>query len=421
MLLFLERIRRRLSTSWPHFLLVVLPLLTTLSAQNVDLGIHKRFPTFNYSSDSHHLVRRGTGNPLKLTNTCSEDIYPGVQTQAGTGPDTTGFKLSPGESRTLTVSSDWQGRTWGRTNCSFSDSTSGPSNRAGFATGGKVCGTGDCAGLLECKGTGETPVTLAEFTLDSPTSQAYYDISIVDGYNIPMAILYIVGPTQKQEDIPPNLTNPVCIGTADLLASIGYDPYQDAQTHLGTNSSTPLPLDQSAKESTVQRWCPWDLQLNPPSKPGDGVYPYPDDNIARPTFNPCYSACAKHNDPKDCCTGAYNGPTVCSPSLYSKNAKVVCPDAYSFAYDDRTSTFIVPAGGGAEVIFCPQGRSTNILTTNFQAVLALSQKGGGTKVSPVQRKSGAVSTRGSRDLLVLVCTAMAHLWVIAAEMRLRIA
>lgn len=33
------------------------------------------------------------------------------------------------------------------------------------------------------------------------------------------------------------------------------------------------------------------------------------------------------------------------------------------AFDDQTSTFILPSGGGFEVVFCPMGRSTTILTT----------------------------------------------------------
>ncbi len=132
-------------------------------------------------------------------------------------------------------------------------------------------------------------------------------------------------------EIPPNLTNPVCIGTADLLADIGYDPYSESsQMVLGTNSTYPLSFDQDSSMSDVQGWCPWDLQLDPPSKPGDGVYPYPDDTIQRPAFNPCYSACAKYNKPKDCCSGAYDQPSTCSPSYYSKQAKKVCPDAYSY-------------------------------------------------------------------------------------------
>ena len=126
--------------------------------------------------------------------------------------------------------------------------------------------------------------------------------------------------------IPPNLTNPICIGTAALLALEGSS--QDA--NLGTNSSFPIPLDQTQSFSKVQKWCPWDLQLSPPTKPANGIYPYPDSNIQRPLFNPCYSACAKFNHPSDCCTGHYNNPTICKPSAYSSEAKKVCPDAYSF-------------------------------------------------------------------------------------------
>lgn len=116
--------------------------------------------------------------------------------------------------------------------------------------------------------------------------------------------------------------------------------------------------------------------MTPPTKPGDGVYPYPDDNIQRPIFDPCLSACAKTNSPSDCCTGKYDNPQSCSPSLYSTSAKAICPDAYSYAFDDQTSTFIIPTGGGWQVTFCPAGRSTNILQTFKAQLQALSQGGG---------------------------------------------
>jgi beta-mannosidase len=132
------------------------------------------------------------------------------------------------------------------------------------------------------------------------------------------------------DDIPPNLTNPSCQGTDGLLADKGYSPYSEYPDFLSTNTSFPLPFEQEVDEQTISRWCPWDLQQNPPDKPGDGVYPYPDDNIQRPQFNPCFSACAKNNRPEDCCTGEYNSPSKCQPSQYSKNVKEVCPDAYSF-------------------------------------------------------------------------------------------
>jgi hypothetical protein len=286
---------------------------------------------------------------LTVTNKCQEDIYPGVSTQAGQGPKTSGFKLTPGDQKNLTVSGNWQGRIWGRTNCSFNDDGTGASNNGGSNGGGRACSTGDCNGVLDCIVTvrssdlekklysnypqGDTPVTLAEFTLEGSGSQTYYDISLVDGYNIPMAIVMNPSGNSTLADIPPNLTNPSCQGTAVLLAPTGYNPYSasgNGQTFLGTNSSYPLPFDDQTTDSQVQRWCPWDLQASPPTKPGDGVYPYPDDSIQRPAFNPCFSACAKWNKPSDCCTGDHGTASTCSPSLYSKAAKAVCPDAYSY-------------------------------------------------------------------------------------------
>jgi hypothetical protein len=49
-----------------------------------------------------------------------------------------------------------------------------------------------------------------------------------------------------------------------------------------------------------------------------------------------------------------------SLNYYSKRAKQVCPDAYSYAYDDATSTFTVPTGTGFEIVFCPEGKSAVI-------------------------------------------------------------
>lgn len=137
-----------------------------------------------------------------------------------------------------------------------------------------------------------------------------------------------------------------------------------------------MPFESKQTNEKIASWCPWNLQVTQPTKPGDGVYPYPDDNIQRPIFDPCLSACAKTNSPEDCCTGDYDSPSKCGPNLYAKSAKAVCPDAYSYAFDDQTSTFIIPSGGGWEVTFCPGGRSTNILTTFKSQLAALGQSGG---------------------------------------------
>ena len=219
---------------------------------------------------------------------------------------------------------------------------------------------------------GNPPATLAEFTLASESNQAFYDISLVDGYNLPMGIIFMPGNESSLSDIPPNFTNAICIGTSSYLDSSATNS-EDSQ--FGSNDSYPIPLEQSVSSQNVLKWCPWPLQLNPPQKPGDGVYPYPDDNIARPIFNPCYSACSKWNDDKYCCAGSYNSPKKCKPSYYSIQAKKVCPDAYSYAYDDQTSTFVLPQGGGFEVVFCPKGRSSNILATFGNNVRELARTG----------------------------------------------
>ena len=106
----------------------------------------------------HHMKRaplawvspRDSSIPLVVSNLCSETIYPGIVTQAGTAPSASGFELDTGDSRNLTVSSDWQGRVWGRTNCSFNDQGTGPANTGGLNGGGQACVTGDCNGIVNC-------------------------------------------------------------------------------------------------------------------------------------------------------------------------------------------------------------------------------------------------------------------------------
>jgi hypothetical protein len=103
----------------------------------------------------HHMSRKAPRKidrrklditPLLITNQCPENIWPGISTQSGTGPGQNGFLLEPGESRNQTVSEDWQGRVWGRTNCSFNDEGSASSSGRG-----RACTSGDCSGALNCQ------------------------------------------------------------------------------------------------------------------------------------------------------------------------------------------------------------------------------------------------------------------------------
>lgn len=231
-----------------------------------------------------------------------------------------------------------------------------------------------------------------------------------------MAIVLVPHGNSSLDDIPPNLTNPSCIGTAGDLAAASFNPYGSGQEFLGTNASYPLPFETSVSTSQVADWCPWDLQTSPPSAPGGGVYPYPDSNIQRPAFDPCYSACAKYNQDKYCCTGKYDSPNSCKTNYYSTAAKKVCPDAYSFAYDDQTSTFIIPSGAGFEVVFCPGGRSTNILVTKQAQLNQLASSGtvSGSGGSTATASSVATPNLDARGWCLTSAVVLATLMIVYA-------
>ncbi|KAK2656999.1 hypothetical protein Ddye_010051 [Dipteronia dyeriana] len=230
-----------------------------------------------------------------FTNKCSYTVWPGLLSGAGTAPlSTTGFTLEPGQSTSLSVPASWSGRFWGRTFCS-QDAT----------TNKFTCVTGNCgSGTLECSGTGAAPpATLAEFTLNGAGGLDFYDVSLVDGYNLPMLIS------------PQGSTGGNCTVTGCF--------------------------------TDLNNACPSDLKVTESS---NGV------DVA------CKSACEAFGDPQYCCSGAYGTPDTCKPSSYSMFFKNACPKAYSYAYDDGTSTFTC-AGADYIITFCP-GPSTSVKSAN---------------------------------------------------------
>ncbi|KHN00470.1 Thaumatin-like protein [Glycine soja] len=66
----------------------------------------------------------------------------------------------------------------------------------------------------------------------------------------------------------------------------------------------------------------------------------------------CQSACRAFGKPEFCCSGAFNSPAACAPSMYSQIFKAACPKSYSYAFDDATSTFTCTAADYT-VTFCP--------------------------------------------------------------------
>nr|XP_027190638.1 thaumatin-like protein 1b isoform X2 [Cicer arietinum] len=218
-------------------------------------------------------------------------VWPGILSNAGVAPlSTTGFVLQSGDSKSITPPASWGGRFWGRTLCSQD------------STGKFTCVTGDCnSGRLECSGNGATPpATLAEFTLDGSGGLDFFDVSLVDGYNVPMLVV-------PQGGSGDNCTSTGCVG--DLLSA-----------------------------------CPSELKVTSV----DGK-----ESVA------CKSACEAFGSAQYCCSGAYGSPNTCKPSSYSEIFKNACPRAYSYAYDDKTSTFTCESAADYTITFCSSTTNGN--------------------------------------------------------------
>jgi hypothetical protein len=117
---------------------------------------------------------------LKIVNNCRRTIWPALQSNGATGQlPTTGFALKSGESKNISIIESWVGRIWGQTHCGRDSSDK------------FKCLTGDCgSGALECGGGGyQPPVTLAEFSINGLAGLYFYNVSVVDGFNLPMLVV----------------------------------------------------------------------------------------------------------------------------------------------------------------------------------------------------------------------------------------
>ncbi|KAJ3627198.1 hypothetical protein MTP99_014596 [Tenebrio molitor] len=205
------------------------------------------------------------------------DIWVGIQGNPGHPHlNEGGFVLRPGQKTVIQAPSNWAGRFWARTWCN-------PNNNH--------CDTGDCGNKLKCNGAGGVPpASLAEITLKGHAGLDYYDISLVDGFNI-MAAIEPIG---------------------------------------ATGDGGQYSCKKSACQVRLNDNCPEKLKV----RNGNGV-------IA------CNSACNAFNTDQYCCRGAYGRPETCSssdwPENYPQYFKSRCPDAYSYAYDDHKSTFTCKA------------------------------------------------------------------------------
>ena len=188
----------------------------------------------------------------------------------------TGWVLPAGQTVTISVPNRWNGRFWGRTGCVF--------NSAGVGH----CQTGDCGGLFQCTGWGQIPATLAEYDLDAWDGLDFYDVSMVDGSNLPMYINIAKSPG----------------GTVDKISPDGCVP-----------AGCTKPVD-----------CPSALDVT-----------------AGGSVVGCISACARLDTDQYCCRGQWSSRAACDPAKwpvdYAAVFKRAEPYAYSYVDDDATSVF----------------------------------------------------------------------------------
>jgi hypothetical protein len=166
---------------------------------------------------------------------------------------------------------------------------------------------------LNCSVSGTPPTTLAEFTLNGSGNLDFIDISLVNGYNVPIAIF-------------PNST-----GQVTSESPICQWP----------DNSTGLPQDSNGLRQSILDNCPQPL-----------IFQYEDNPAAG-----CMSACDRGLQPQAgfCCTGSNSTAKTCHATSFSETFKTLCPNAYSFAFDDPSSTFTLPSESTVtyEVAFCP--------------------------------------------------------------------
>ena len=197
----------------------------------------------------------------------------------------TGWVLPAGHRVTITVPNRWNGRFWGRTGCVFHH-------------GRGHCQTGDCNGTFQCAGYGAIPATLAEYALDAWDNLDFYDVSMVDGSNLPMYV---------------NITKG---GSKDRISRNGCVP---------AGCTKPVA-------------CPRPLQV----KAGRAV-------VA------CESACARFGTNQYCCRGAWAPRSKCDPAKwpvdYAAVFKRAEPYAYSYVDDDATSVFTCKGSCDYQITF----------------------------------------------------------------------
>jgi hypothetical protein len=209
-----------------------------------------------------------------LVNRLTQTIWPAVAADPVHPVAATGWVLAPGASLTILIPDHWDVRVWARTGCVFD------------AAGQGHCVTGDC-GHFQCGRTwGQFPSTLAEFNLNAWKGMDFYDVSLVEGNNLPMWINSSGG------------------RSADRISPGGCSA---AGCTRDANVGCPAALQETHNGTVVA----------------------------------CRSACLAIGGAQTCCLGQWAARSSCDPRSWPVDSAAVFkraePFAYSYVDDDATS------------------------------------------------------------------------------------
>ncbi|KAH7098505.1 Osmotin, thaumatin-like protein, partial [Auriculariales sp. MPI-PUGE-AT-0066] len=225
-------------------------------------------------------------------NECNLSIWPVVLGLSGAQlGGTTGWEAHAGTSLALQVPDQWTGRIWVRVSLH--------SHFRPGQDGDSTCESGGCSDGLICKSNfGGPPASLIELTTSDQMD--YYDVSLMDGYNLPVRVL------------PDDST----CSPAECLVNM-------------------LPS------------CPVELQTR---------------NAVGATVA-CMSSCyakldANPTNSSNCCSGSFTTPDMCTTDgvKYYTYFHGNCPSVYASAFDDRTwnnALHTCNKKSGFTVSFCP--------------------------------------------------------------------
>ncbi|KAK7333621.1 hypothetical protein VNO80_30397 [Phaseolus coccineus] len=224
-------------------------------------------------------------NSAKMTfiNQCNYTVWPALTSNVNLSA--TGFVLPSGQTSSVNVPVNWRGQIWGRTLCTTDT-----------ITGNFSCVTGDCnSGKIACDNVGSAPNTLVEFALDSNSGLDSYDVSLADGFNMPVIVVPVSGSDSNCE-------------------------------------STGCVLDLNAV-------CPTELKLT-----------------RNKEVVACQDPCRVFRTEEYCC---FRNRSSCEPTTFSTFFKTACPQAYSYKKDDATSTFNCSTPADYNIVFCPKSSNAS--------------------------------------------------------------